>query len=249
MNNLQLLRHRLRQHLLVVVIVENALMLVFIWATVAFLHLNILLAVIGAAVIAAIAIPLIAKMITVYATEPIAALWQAVLSLQPDQNTVEAPQLDKLRLGQELVGSLVAQIYQYADQAQHAVAATQQQSQSLAGNFVAQNLPLPFLVLDNAETIQFANQAAADYIGITAAELVGKNVYMVLDMSFPNEDTFDTWLKASKQQSATAVRSWERVKLNVRDNHPVRLFDLAAYYNKDNAQKQETMLVLFDHTK
>src|SRR5207302_4364413 len=46
-----------------------------------------------------------------------------------------------------------------------------------------------------------------------------------------------------------AVSSWERVRLNVRDNHPTRLFDLAAYYNRDNPEKIETMLVLFDHTK
>jgi len=68
-------------------------------------------------------------------------------------------------------------------------------------------------------------------------------------MSFPSEDTFDKWLKDVKSRNATASRSWERVRLNVRDNHPTRLFDLATYYNKDNSQKIETMLVLFDHTK
>jgi len=68
-------------------------------------------------------------------------------------------------------------------------------------------------------------------------------------MSFPNEDTFDVWLKSAKTKNATATKSWERVRLNVRDNHPTRLFDLAGYYNKDNSQKAETMLVLFDHTK
>jgi signal transduction histidine kinase len=72
---------------------------------------------------------------------------------------------------------------------------------------------------------------------------------MVLDMSFPSDDTFDKWLKASKDSSATATYSWERVRLNVRDNHPALLFDLAAYYNRENPQKAETMLILFDHTK
>jgi signal transduction histidine kinase len=72
---------------------------------------------------------------------------------------------------------------------------------------------------------------------------------MILDMSFPSEDTFDNWLKTAKSSSATATSSWERVRLNVRDNHPTRLFDLAAYYNRDNPDKTETMLILFDHTK
>ncbi|MEK7059741.1 MAG: ATP-binding protein, partial [Patescibacteria group bacterium] len=63
------------------------------------------------------------------------------------------------------------------------------------------------------------------------------------------EKTFDVWLKEAKAKSATAVSSWERVRLNLRDDHPVRLFDLAAYYNRNNTEHNETMLVLFDHTK
>src|SRR5205085_4993295 len=49
--------------------------------------------------------------------------------------------------------------------------------------------------------------------------------------------------------TATATASWERVRLNVHDDHPEHLFDLAAYYNRDNPQHSETMLLLFDHTK
>jgi signal transduction histidine kinase len=71
---------------------------------------------------------------------------------------------------------------------------------------------------------------------------------MILDMAFPSEDTFDTWLKTVKQRTATASNSWERVRLNVRENHPTLLFDLAAYYNQGNGDNT-TMLVLFDHTK
>ena len=104
-------------------------------------------------------------------------------------------------------------------------------------------------VLDATETIVYANELAAQYIGIASQDMIGKNVYMVLDMSFPTEATFDTWLKGVKIKNATAVSAWERVKLNVRDNHPSLLFDLAAYYNRDNPDHQETMLVLFDHTK
>ncbi len=104
-------------------------------------------------------------------------------------------------------------------------------------------------MLDESETIKFANEAAAQYVGMKAADMAGKNVYMVLDMSFPSADTFDTWLKTAKTKNATASMSWERVRLNVRDNHPVRLFDLAAYYNRGNAESNATMLVLFDHTK
>jgi len=147
---------------------------------------------------------------------------------------------------------LAAQVYQLANVAAASPNDGQDVSKTtttLKHSFVESSLPLPLFVLDNEETIQYANASAGEYMGQAPNELVGKNVYMVLDMAFPSENTLDTWLKAVKSNSATASESWERVRLNVLDNHPTRLFDLAAYYNKDNPEKQETILVLFDHTK
>jgi signal transduction histidine kinase len=183
------------------------------------------------------------------AIQPIRALWQTILHLSPHEQGVAAPQLEELRAGKELVASLSTQIYQLASLAQSANSSAAKQAQDLSHSFIAQNLPLPFFVLDASETIKFANSTAAEYIGLKAEDMIGKNVYMVLDMSFPSESTFDKWLKTAKTQSATAAMSWERVRLNVRDNHPARLFDLAAYYNRDNPDGNATMLVLFDHTK
>jgi signal transduction histidine kinase len=190
-----------------------------------------------------------AESLTSYVIEPLQALWQAVLHLSPEQQGVAAPQTDKLRVGKELVASLTAQIYQLANLAEHASSTAMELKADIKHNFIAQNLPLPMFVLDPTETIIFSNMAAAQYIGISNEDMLGKNIYMVLDMAFPSNDTFDNWLKSVKGTKATAANSWERVKLNIRDDHPTRLFDLAAYYNKDNPEKNETMLVLFDHTQ
>jgi signal transduction histidine kinase len=189
------------------------------------------------------------QVIANYVSQPLQALWQTVLHISPSQQGVPTPEVQKLKVGEELVTSLTAQIYQLTSMAEQAVEAERKHRSDLSQNFIAQNLPLPLMVLDNTETIIFANEEAAKYIGIPSGEVIGKNVYMVLDMSFPSEDTFDNWLKTAKSSSATATSSWERVRLNVRDNHPTRLFDLAAYYNRDNPDKTETMLILFDHTK
>jgi signal transduction histidine kinase len=180
--------------------------------------------------------------------QPVKALWQVILHVSPSEQGVAAPDVDKLKIGRELVASLASQVYQMANvvKAADQTAAGPQVGQY---GFVDVNLPLPLFVLDATETIQFANSAAAAYLGQAADDLKGKNVYMVLDMAFPSENTLDTWLKKAKDSSATATMSWERVRMNVIDNHPTRLFDLAAYYNKDNPNQQETMLVLFDHTK
>lgn len=184
-----------------------------------------------------------------YILEPLRALRLLILHINPNQAISAPVDLSRVKLGRELVVNLASQIHQLTTVTDSLTATARQESIDLKRNFVANNLPLPFLVLDAHETIQFANQAMATYIGMTLANLIGQNVYTVLDMGFPSTDTLDTWLKDAKQNDVTAVGSWERVRLSVSDNHPMRLFDLASYYNKGNAQQIETMLVLFDHTK
>jgi signal transduction histidine kinase len=195
----------------------------------------------GTAIIASVTSGLL---LTGHLLQPVRALWQLILHISPSEHGVTAPKIDDLRIGRELVASLASQLYQLAH-----IVEQQGSKQSNEYGFTAVNLPLPLFVLDATDTIQFANASAADYLGQPADELRGKNVYMVLDMAFPSENTLDNWLKNVKENNATASESWERVRLNVLDNHPTRLFDLAAFYNRDNPNNQETMLVLFDHTK
>ncbi len=188
---------------------------------------------------------IIALTATTAILEPMRVLRQTVLHVSPHEHGESAPDIDSLKIGRELVANLASQIYQLANTA---AVASQPLPNPRAG-FVESNLPLPLFVLDSEQTIQYTNNAAAEYLGQASSDLVGKNIYMILDMAFPSENTLDTWLKRVRANSATSSESWERVRLNVLDNHPTRLFDLAAYYNKDNPNKQETMLVLFDHTK
>lgn len=184
-----------------------------------------------------------------YTLQPLDALWRTILHLSPTEQGVAPPNLNDISVGRELVSNLVNQIYQLASVASEATLKKQGETLSLDHNFIAQNLPLPLVVLDSNETIKFANQAAAEYLGFSISDMVGKNVYMLIDMSFPSEETFDSWLKDVKKNSATASSSWERIKLNLSDDHPEKLFDLSAYYNRDNPEGNETLLVMFDHTQ
>lgn len=181
-------------------------------------------------------------MLSNHLISPIKALWQLILHIMPNGDNVPSPNLDSLKIGRELVANLAMQVYQ--------LGSTVKDNQLPSNrDFVANNMPLPLFILNSEETIVFANNLAGEYIGLNAADLIGKNFYMVMDMSFPSDSTLDTWLKQVKSNKATATTSWERVKLNVLDNHPTLLFDLAAYYNKDNPDHYETLLILFDHTK
>ncbi len=187
--------------------------------------------------------------LTKHLISPLKAIWQLIVHISPNGSSVNAPNIDSLKIGHELIANLSMQIYQLSSITNTKKNEEQQLTQSANRNFIANKLPLPLFILDKEETIVFSNHPASDYIGLNQADIMGKNFYMVMDMAFPSDNTLDTWLKEVKSKNATASMSWERVKLNVLDNHPTLLFDLAAYYNKDNPDNYETILVLFDHTK
>lgn len=249
MDYLQQLIRRAKFGLFLIILLENLVLLGGWWLGGKILELNgwsLLALIAGLALVQTL---VIASRLGSLLMQPVKALWQAILHLAPEAQAEQAPQVQSLRFGRELVAMLTSQLHQLISLSAQAAELDHAKLADLNRNFVAQNLPLPLLVLDDSETIIFANAAAEKYIGIAAAELAGKNVYMVLDMAFPSTDTFDAWLKTAKTKNATAVKSWERVRLNVRDTHPARLFDLAAYYNRDNPDQIETILTLFDHTK
>lgn len=249
MDHLEHFRQRLRNKMFSVVLSANVVSVGAYYVLSSYAGLTGLISLAIGVVIGCILAAAIALAISKSATAPIGVLRQAILHISPDNTTTLAPDLQSLQEGRELITGLATQVYQLANIADKAAEEEKEQARDLGHNFIAENLPLPLIILDSSETIAFANQAAADYIGINALDMMGKNVYMVLDMSFPSNDTFDGWLKSVKSKTATSSSTWERVRLNVRDNHPALLFDLAAYYNRDNPDHHETMLILFDHTK
>jgi signal transduction histidine kinase len=249
MNYLQRLIRDTKLYIFIILLVDNGILLGGWWLGNKVLGLTGTELIALLLAIAAIEASLIATGLGNYLAQPVKALWQTVLHLAPNGAEIAAPKLESVWFGRELVASLSAHIYELISVAERTAAQDHQENRSLQHNFIAQNLPIPFIVLDPTETIRFANEAAAKYTGIHAADMIGKNVYMVLDMSFPSESTFDGWLKSVKVKTATASASWNRVRLNVRDTRPARLFDLAAYYNRNNPEHNETMLILFDHTQ
>jgi signal transduction histidine kinase len=252
MDSLKRLYRRAKAYIFIAVLLNN-LLLVGIWiAAYRLLFLNnkqILALLIIVAIAESI---LFALALTGFLMQPIRALWQSVFHMvqgNTDSSIVSAPQIEKLHFGRELVANLSAQIYQMINVADNLKVEESHRLSDLSNNFIAQNLPLPMLVLDQNENIKFVNQATANYLGNKKEELEGKSLYGILDMSFPSDDTFDKWLDQSKADTATAIKSWERVKLGPRESSPGLIFDMAAYYNRDNPLQNEIVLVLFDHTK
>lgn len=248
MDNFQRFTAQVRHHLLLLLLLGNGLIIGGWWIGSEVLHVDsvvLLCVLLGGAIVISIGL---AAMGTVYLTKPVRLVSQAIVHVSPDSANVPAPNLAHSHLGQELVANLVSHIYQLASMGSDLEKLTGSRAHDLRGDFVANSLPLPLFVLNKEQTIVFANQAAADYLKRTGDDLVGQSIHTVLDMSFSASPTFSKWLTDAKASKAVAGNTWERVKVNLSEERITRQFDLAAYYNRNNPEGFETMLVLFDHT-
>lgn len=249
MDYFQGLRAQIRAYLVFVILIENLLLIAGIWYATNRLHLSLDYVAFGAYGLSIIMTFIITFAAADYSIQPLHAIWQAIVHIAPNEQQIAAPDVSKLVVGRVLVNNLTAQIYQIASVAEHAAGKGPKPATELKSNFIANSLPLPLFVLGPDQTILFANNTACQYIGQDAESIAGQDIRSVLPMSFPSEHTLEAWLEKAKRSSVTATNTWERVRLDVTDNQPTRLFDLAAYYNKANAAHYETLLVLFDHTK
>lgn len=218
------------------------------WATYVTAGMSVPITIAASVATGTILLFIFASTISGYVIEPIKALSQAIMHVTPDQAGTPAPNLDKIRAGRELVTNLSLQVYQLASQSSQLNTSlpTEKAAQPQA---VLEQMPVPIVITDKAQTITYANNAFSQYLGLEIADIVGKNIYSVLDLSFSNGPTLDNWLAESRANTVTATQHWDRVRLNLPEQKGRKQFDLAAYYNKNNPSGAEMVLALFDKTK
>ena len=250
MDNLQKFTSQIRNQIIFILLLNNIFFVVDWWIVEEVFKLTGYWFFASLVIVPVLSLTIIPWLSTRYITQPTKLIWQAVLHLAPETTSVPAPDLKQAHLGKELVLSLVSNIYQLASVADTVAKTAEKDQSSLNHDFVAGSLPLPLFILNKDNAIIYANPAAAQYIKHEREDIIGQNVYSALDMAFTTEHTFDRWLADAKANKAVANQTWERVRLNSNPENPNEdpQFDLAAYYNRDNPQGYETMLVMFDHT-
>lgn len=184
-------------------------------------------------------------------TQPLRFVWQAVLYIAPETTSVPAPELHKIHYAREMTINLVNHIYKLADVSKDINTPDTVMADGLMHNFIANSLPLPLVVLDKEDSVIFANKAFLSYTDTTPAKVNAESIHTAIDLSFENEHTLETWLKHVKKDDITTSQTWERVKLTIHTGKEKKtaLFDLVAFYNKDNEAGYETILTLVDRTK
>lgn len=249
MDHLQKFLSQTRLRLLGILLINNAFILLDWWVVEHFLHLEGQQFVIALAILTLATLTFIPWLSANYLIQPTKLIWQAVLHIAPDTANVKAPDLKHVRFGRELITALVSRIYQLASVADNIEKMASAKKRDLSADFVANSLPLPLVVLDKDMNVLFANEAMLKYTGREGSDTTGQNVYLVLDMLFTDQHTFDSWLERVRDTQVTATRTWERVRLNLPETKETRLFDLVAYYNKSNPDGFEIILTLFDRTR
>lgn len=249
MDYLQKFVSQVRSGLFIALLINNLLILFDWWLLHEVFHLSFMQVAVSLAVVSILTLTILPQLSAKFITEPTKLIWQAILHIAPDVANVPAPDLKKNSMGHELVTYLAGHIYQLASVVGDIEKTNSSKRPDLTKEFVANSMPLPLMVLDKNETVLFANNAMCEYIERGAGEITGQSVYSLLDMSFNSSKTFDAWLADAKTNEAVASKSWERVRIDVGEYRTRRQFDLAAYYNKNNPEGFETMLVFFDHSK
>lgn len=180
--------------------------------------------------------------------KPFHALWQAILHVAPDTNSVPAPNVQKLRMGRELVTSLAARVYQFASQ-QDSAGLVEHRTAVLQAVNVVNHFPLPIFACNKDQQVTNASESALNYVGVQSSELFGKPLFDNLFLDFSGDTTLQQWITECQASKAIDQAYWQRVKVRQRDGKTTRQCDIAAYYNRDNPSGTEFIVTLFDHTE
>lgn len=237
MNQLKKFSRRVNLHLFLVLFLTGLAVTVAWWFGYEKMHYSPL--VVGAELIStALIISIIVSYLsTRYLIKPFALIRQAIEHISPEGGQVASPNIASNQLGHELVTTLISQVYALATNAENISSRIKQNAADFHSNSVASNLPLPMLIVDAQQNITFASIMTMKVFGISEADIVGKNIYSVLDMSFETDQTFDKWLQSARANTVNDAHSWERVRVNLRKTmSSLILTDLSGIAEKNQAR-------------
>lgn len=187
------------------------------------------------------------EILTDISLDPLKVIWQAMIHVDPNHHGVAAPNLDKVRLGRELVTSMTLQIYQYASQ-QNSGDMMQHRKEVIQATNIVSHLPLPLFALNRDLVVTNASDAGLSYCKVESAQLFGFPIFDNLNLEFKSDNTLENWMLNCQKNKVTDTGYWERVRVVASDGS-YRQCDLAAFYNRDNSSGTEFIVTLFDRTE
>src|SRR5882757_3977307 len=188
------LRHfisQVRTRLFLVLVFDNLIFLLDWYLVEHVFHLDGYQLIAALVIVPALTLTLLPWLSTRYLTQPTKLISEAILHLTPEAaEKVPSPDPASAHFGKELVANLIHEVYELATIADR-VKEQAANNNDLNAGYIANSLPLPLIILDDKQTIIFANKAAAEYLGRAASDIIGKDMYSVLDLLFTTDETLD----------------------------------------------------------
>ncbi len=176
-------------------------------------------------------------------TKPTKYIAEAIQHVAPGEHLVEAPNVEELTFGRELVSILSRQVYSYAS---HADTLRNDQEAAVPSGIFDQ-LPVALIGLDENRTITLANNKA---IEIAQSNAITGLPFDEIFGCQSEDESFADWLNAADQNTLTAVKTFQKVAVSaLHTGTLLGYYDLAVSFNKHSATGVETLITLYDHTQ
>jgi signal transduction histidine kinase len=224
------------------------------YVTFTFLSLGLVLSLILTFIVGILCILLSTILIVGFSTEATSYLLDIVDYAAHTNREGQAPNLNELKIGNELIQAQSLLIYDLASTSKSDNQINNSNEITNSNENIAPNVSMidfistPVFGLDKDQIIISVNNEAASYLGLDKQALLGKPIYDCLNLSFQGDLTFSDWLESSQQNSVKASKAWNRVKHVINEDNS-KQFDMVASFSKDNETGVETTLVLLDKTE
>lgn len=248
MDHFQKLRGQIGRYLFLILLLGPVMISLFWWLALENWAIEPYLLLIGSLVAVTVLSLILASVAAGFVLQPLKLLWQAILHVSPDHTGTPAPDVDKVRVGRELLTSLTLQVYQFASHQDGKDLAAHRRDMVQAANIVS-HLPVPLFVFNKDQLVTNASDATLDYCQLESAQLFGKPLFDSLNLEFLTEQTLEKWIADCQQNKVTDTAFWNHVRVVLPHDKQVRQCDMAAHYNRDNPSGTEFIVILFDRSE
>jgi len=176
--------------------------------------------------------------------EPLKFISQTIFHINQN-NDLEQPDINKLKLGHDLIDNLNRQLSNLTDNKKNTI----HESRFKILDFIIKNLPLPLFILNSKQEIIYANQQFCQYFNLNIKNIMHININNLLNFIFSDQEDLNSWLNNNRNKTITDYKIFERVKLNIQNNLSEKQFDLAGYFNNNNDLQIESIFLIFDRTR
>lgn len=171
-------------------------------------------------------------------SEPLRVLTQAVAHVSKDPVVTPPPELHAKRFQKSGLRELVQTIYELAISSQNGQRSAES-SGAQTPSYILSELPCGVIALKGHQVV-YSNKLAPVTQKTDGTSEIG--------LIFDQRDNFDVWLSDCTANKVHDTHLWLRVPNKLPGEEGQRIFDVAAYYQKDNAAGIDTILVAFDRS-